>query len=305
MIRQKGQMSSGFHAMGTCRSLCAAIMKEVMVEVEVNQEVRSGVGVGTSSLFRARSALMLRVRRRLWTPAHIRHLPTAYRFLKPPSPAFSTRDDASKSVEHAPIELPPPRRSDDLASSAPSLEESTHAQLASSSSSEPSSLASSPQTESLPHEHTPPPVQEPMPEPKDRSIKVGPSTTEELAKRLRLWSHLTKARMQERSNQWTTTALGRVSQLGGQLNQITGYEEIDALKRNVAAQGTLLLRKLSFRNLTRTQRSAFSLLVPLLARLRPYTQRLSPSVLNHNARLTTYCLANPHGATTTSVDSLA
>jgi hypothetical protein len=55
MIRQKGQMSSGFHAMGSCRSLCAAIMKEVMVEVEVNEEVRSGLGVGTSSLFRARS----------------------------------------------------------------------------------------------------------------------------------------------------------------------------------------------------------------------------------------------------------
>jgi hypothetical protein len=152
---------------------------------------------------------MLRVRRRLWTPAHIRHLPTAYRFLKPPSPAFSTRDDASKIVENAPIELPPPPRSDDFASSVPSLEESTHVQLASSSSSEPYSLDSSPQTESLPHEPappmeslphepTPPPVQEPIPEPKDRSIKVGPSTTEELAKRLRLWSHLTKARVQER-----------------------------------------------------------------------------------------------------------
>jgi hypothetical protein len=258
---------------------------------------------------------MLRVRRRLWTPAQIRHLPTAYRFLKPPSPAFSTRDDASKIVENAPIELPPPPRSDDFASSVPALEEFTHAQLASSSSSEPSSLDSSPQTESLPHkpappmeslphESAPPPAQEPMPEPKDRSIKVGPSTTEELAKRLRLWSHLTKARVQERSHQWTTTALGRVSQLGGQLNQITGYEEIDALKRNVAAQGTLLLHKLPLRNLTRTQRTAFNLLVPLLARLRPYTQRLSPSVLNHNARLTTCCLANPHGATTTSVDSL-
>jgi hypothetical protein len=173
---------------------------------------------------------MLLVRRRLWTPSQIRHLPAAYRFLTP-QPASTARADAEKAAENVAIELPPPPRQ---TKSGPASENDTASEEQSNASYLNFRVEGDvSRQETTDHSSSPPP----RPEPRDQSITTGPSMTAELAERLRIWSELTKTRWHERTSQWTASAVTGFSQLGGQLNQVTGYEEINALKKQVVAQG--------------------------------------------------------------------
>ncbi|KAF7297725.1 NADPH--cytochrome P450 reductase [Mycena kentingensis (nom. inval.)] len=82
---------------------------------------------------------------------------------------------------------------------------------------------------------SPPPSSEPNPNP-DPNPNLNPETPPELASRLRKWSEDTAIAARTRADEFSATARTTLSQLGLQLNRITGYEEIEALKRRVVEQ---------------------------------------------------------------------
>lgn len=55
--------------------------------------------------------------------------------------------------------------------------------------------------------------------------------------RIREWSHETAALLRHRSDTFTRKVAVTFAQLGHELNRVTGYEEIEALKKKVAEQG--------------------------------------------------------------------
>jgi sensitive to high expression protein 9 len=60
--------------------------------------------------------------------------------------------------------------------------------------------------------------------------------------RIRDWTEQAAINLRERADGFTAQTKTRFSQLGAELNKATGYEEIEALKKEVAAQGSLLYK---------------------------------------------------------------
>lgn len=67
-----------------------------------------------------------------------------------------------------------------------------------------------------------------------------PIDAEALWTRLRDWGVLTSSLLGRRADQFSNKATTTFSNLGQHLNRVTGYEEIEALKRQVVAQGIVL-----------------------------------------------------------------
>ncbi|KAJ7134350.1 Mdm33 family-domain-containing protein [Mycena epipterygia] len=82
--------------------------------------------------------------------------------------------------------------------------------------------------------------------------------TSELKDRLRKWTDNTAIAVRDRADEFTSTTKTTLSQLGFQLNRMTGYEEIEALKRRVAEQETRINEA---RNAARTAKTAYDLAV--------------------------------------------
>lgn len=70
--------------------------------------------------------------------------------------------------------------------------------------------------------------------------------TSELKDRLRKWTDNTAIAVRGRADEFTSTTKTTLSQLGFHLNRMTGYEEIEALKRRVAEQGVYVLARRAF-----------------------------------------------------------
>ena len=59
--------------------------------------------------------------------------------------------------------------------------------------------------------------------------------------RIREWTDQAAINIRERADDFTAQSKATFSQLGAHLNKVTGYEEIEALKREVVQQGLLLI----------------------------------------------------------------
>ncbi|KAJ7163270.1 Mdm33 family-domain-containing protein [Mycena filopes] len=68
----------------------------------------------------------------------------------------------------------------------------------------------------------------------------SPHSTSELQNRVRRWTDKTAIAVRTRADEFTSTTKTTFSQLGLHLNKMTGYEEIEALKRRVVEQETLI-----------------------------------------------------------------
>jgi hypothetical protein len=172
---------------------------------------------------------MLRVRRRLWTPANIRHLPTAYRFLTPGSNGPLAAKATNGDSDSTPIELPPPPPTP----SDPGYVQAVAGDLTPSSQDEIKTATSS----SVIIERIAPPPPPPNKPLSENSAPV-PQLSEDVSRKLHEWSEQARSRLHTQTLQWTNSAAARFSRLGGELNQITGYGEIEQLKKLVASQGT-------------------------------------------------------------------
>ena len=81
---------------------------------------------------------------------------------------------------------------------------------------------------------------EPAQSSSDETHRTGKETVadgEGLKIRLRLWSENVIIAARERVDLYTTSAIRTFAQLGRELNKVTGYGEIENLKRQVADQG--------------------------------------------------------------------
>jgi sensitive to high expression protein 9 len=59
---------------------------------------------------------------------------------------------------------------------------------------------------------------------------------------MRQWTDETAVAVRTRADEFTSTTKTTLSQLGFHLNKMTGYEEIEALKRRVVEQGVYVIR---------------------------------------------------------------
>ena len=96
-------------------------------------------------------------------------------------------------------------------------------------------------------------VKEPEPEkpdaPRGPSGSQTPQTVpgidvEDLKQKLRTWSENAAIAIRERTDKYTHSAIKTFAQLGRELNKVTGYGEIETLKRQVAEQGEQNARNL-------------------------------------------------------------
>ena len=75
------------------------------------------------------------------------------------------------------------------------------------------------------------------------SLDAGPTGTsreeqlENVKKLIRDWSEKTSYQIRTQADAYTVKAVKTFSQLGAELNKVTGYEEIESLKKRVVAQG--------------------------------------------------------------------
>ena len=75
----------------------------------------------------------------------------------------------------------------------------------------------------------------------NNSLNATPSTDlEAVQARLRDWSVLASSSLRQRADHFSKKATTTFSRLGLHLNRVTGYEEIDALKKQVVEQGIVL-----------------------------------------------------------------
>ena len=58
-----------------------------------------------------------------------------------------------------------------------------------------------------------------------------------MKEKLRIWAEDTAVALRGRADQYTCAAIKTFAQVGRELNKVTGYQEIEALKRAVAEQG--------------------------------------------------------------------
>jgi sensitive to high expression protein 9 len=78
------------------------------------------------------------------------------------------------------------------------------------------------------------------------SSKPGPSVTPEpltaydidlVKQRIRSWTEQAAIALRNKADDFTASSKVTFSQLGSELNRVTGYEEIEVLKRGIVAQG--------------------------------------------------------------------
>lgn len=63
----------------------------------------------------------------------------------------------------------------------------------------------------------------------------------ELKERIRQWTDKSAIVVRTRADEFTSSTKSTLSQLGLHLNKMTGYEEIEALKRQVVEQGVYVV----------------------------------------------------------------
>ncbi|KAJ7202816.1 sensitive to high expression protein 9 [Mycena pura] len=90
------------------------------------------------------------------------------------------------------------------------------------------------------------------------SIPSSSRSSSELKDRLRGWAEDTAISVRGRADEFTSTTKTALSQLGFHLNRITGYEEIEALKRRVVEQETRINEA---RNAARSAKTAYDIAV--------------------------------------------
>lgn len=89
------------------------------------------------------------------------------------------------------------------------------------------------------------PTSEPIPNASSASpsLDVGPTgpskeaEMENVKKMIREWTERTAIQVRKQADAYTSKAVKTFSQLGAELNKVTGYEEIETLKKRVVAQG--------------------------------------------------------------------
>ena len=140
-----------------------------------------------------------------------------------PSPSERT----TYSDEPIPLQPPPPPRSQPL----PPL-----SQLPLSSSSPPSPALSSANTRNSPETESDIDTHD------STGKKASQLTTaidvDEVKEKLRSWSENASVALRDRADRYTALAATTFAQLGKELNKVTGYGEIESLKKQVADQGT-------------------------------------------------------------------
>lgn len=72
----------------------------------------------------------------------------------------------------------------------------------------------------------------------DHSNLTSSYDINEIQQRIREWSDQTAITFRKRADEYTGTTKTAFSRLGSQLNRVTGYEEIESLKKQVVEQGT-------------------------------------------------------------------
>lgn len=70
---------------------------------------------------------------------------------------------------------------------------------------------------------------------------LSTSDLEVVKQRIREWTDQAAINIRERADDFTAQSKATFSQLGAHLNKVTGYEEIEALKREVVQQGLSLI----------------------------------------------------------------
>ena len=95
----------------------------------------------------------------------------------------------------------------------------------------------------------------PAPEPTNSKIPKSsespshsPYDIEIVKQRMRAWREQAAIVLRSRADDFTASTKATFSQLGSELNRVTGYEAIEALKRGVAEQGRFYLCFLYFLN---------------------------------------------------------
>lgn len=99
---------------------------------------------------------------------------------------------------------------------------------------DPEPQVAQPVVEESPSEATQPPLAE---EPLASSSRPG----SELKERIRQWTDKSAIVVRTRADEFTSSTKSTLSQLGLHLNKMTGYEEIEALKRQVVEQGVYVV----------------------------------------------------------------
>jgi sensitive to high expression protein 9 len=99
---------------------------------------------------------------------------------------------------------------------------------------DPDPQVAQPVVEESPSEATQPPLVE---EPLASSSRPG----SELKERIRQWTDKSAIVVRTRADEFTSSTKSTLSQLGLHLNKMTGYEEIEALKRQVVEQGVYVV----------------------------------------------------------------
>lgn len=80
------------------------------------------------------------------------------------------------------------------------------------------------------------------------SPKLSSYHAEIVKRRIREWAEQGSIVLRNRADGFTATTKATFSQLGSELNRVTGYEEIEALKRKVVEQGRKLFFYFKFSN---------------------------------------------------------
>ncbi len=103
----------------------------------------------------------------------------------------------------------------------------------------PSTSTSDPSTtEAGPSSHSHPPLAHSAPETSKTPVEAV--DVEQVKEKLRTWAENAAVALRGRADQYTSSAIKSFAQLGRELNKVTGYQEIEALKRAVASQGKFL-----------------------------------------------------------------
>lgn len=82
-----------------------------------------------------------------------------------------------------------------------------------------------------------PPAAEPTIPESSKPPNFSSYDLEIVKQRIQEWTEQAAIVLRNRADDFTTTTKATFSQLGSELNRVTGYEEIEALKRGVVKQG--------------------------------------------------------------------
>ncbi|KAI0088723.1 Mdm33 family-domain-containing protein [Irpex rosettiformis] len=87
-----------------------------------------------------------------------------------------------------------------------------------------------------------------------KTAPIGSVDVDKLKERLRTWAEDTAVALRGRADQYTSSAIKAFAQLGRELNKVTGYQEIEALKKVVSEQEA---RITTARTTARTAKQAY------------------------------------------------